>query len=247
MEEETNTHYVKLYIVVLITILLSSAIAFLIYASAFSNAGLGMFFYCLIFYLPILVIITVVFFLLLKTRFAKFINKKSVGVFCVILATILIAPAIIGYYNTVPPKEVTNVWIVDDGQDLQSHIVGMTIIYDRTYGWKSGYFLIEGAGAGGYVIGGNESYKVLEDNPFVWSYNELSNEILIQESSLQGGDTPTEYGWSLTLRLDIDKSEEPHYTMTTNYVSDFSFILFNATLFDNVNWTGAWDYNDQGR
>jgi len=53
--------------------------------------------------------------------------------------------------------------------------------------------------------------------------------------------------WRLLLRLDINLIAGSHYTMTTYYVSDVNFTLFNPLLFDNTTWKGSLMWDDQGR
>ncbi len=206
-----------------------------------SNCGLD-FSIDLIFYgLPFLATCFVIFILIQRTHLAKFINSKNVNIFCVILGIILAAivmpQSINNYYDTVPPKEVTNYWLVNEGQDIQNHMAGMEIIYDTTYATKTGCFTVET----------NNMYQsnVMEGTNFVWSYDESTKAITLTEQDTMWSKKTD--GWTLTLRLDINKSEEPHYTMTTYYVSNTNFTFFNTTLLDGATWTGASDYNDQGR
>jgi len=179
---------------------------------------------CILAFLPALLLGFIAYYFLRKTRFAKYLNSKSIGIICIIMAVLIIIPAIISYYDIVPPKEVTNWWKCDSGQEICNEISGMMLIYDTTYAWRDGSFTINNID--------------LPDSGFNWKYDESSNKIKI---------IGLEQDWNLILNLDINTNLEPHYTMTTYYISDKNFSFFDVTLFDGVNWTGAWDYNDQGR
>jgi len=168
----------------------------------------------------------VAYFLIQKTNFTKFITGKNINIFCIILAAVIITPALISYYYTVPPKEVTNWWKCDEGQEICNEISEMIIIYDKTYSWKEGSFR-----RGNQDIPG---YK------FIWDYDKSLKEITLTQREMSEIHAPKLDGWTLTLRLDIDTTERNHYTMTTYYVSDTNFTLFNAKLFNGVTWSGRW-------
>jgi hypothetical protein len=38
-----------------------------------------------------------------------------------------------------------------------------------------------------------------------------------------------------------------HYAMTTYYISDVNFTLFDPLLFENTTWKGSLNWKDQGR
>jgi len=203
-----------------------------------SNCGILTMIIFVFFGLPALAAGLFVFVLIKRTKYEKFINSKNVNIFCVILgvilAAIVIPQSINDYYDIVPPKEVTNYWLVDEGQDIKNHITGMDINYDTTYAAKNGYFTIKT----------NNIYQsnILEGTNFIWSYDEVTKTITFTEQYTMFSKKTD--GWTLTLRLDINKSEEPHYTMTTHYVSNTNFTFFNTTFLDGATWTGANDYND---
>lgn len=195
-----------------------------------SNAGFLTVAICLLVWLPTLVVGFIVFLLILKTKYEKFITLTNSTIFSWILALIIIIHAISFYYVTVPPTEVTNQWHYDGGQEISAVMKWMGIHYDTTYADKRGYF-----------------YKVpnaTQGTDFEWKYDKLTQVI-----------TMTEYepaqehieDWELRLRLDINLIEGSHYTMTTYYISDVNFTLFNPLLFDNTTWKGSLMWDDQGR
>jgi len=179
--------------------------------------------------LPALLVGFIVFLVLRRIKVAKIINEKNVAIFCVIVAGIIIAPAAINYYFVVPPENVTHTWIVDNEQALQRHMLGMSIIYDTTYGKKGGYFLNGESGDGMYIAG----YKVMNDSDFIWNYDASSKELTLQQGNIW---KTVPNGWQLTLRLTINTANASHPTMTTIYVHDVNFPFCNATLFNGVTW-----------
>jgi len=195
-----------------------------------TNAGFLTAAICLFGWLPALVVGFIIFLLILRTKYGKFITLKSVTIFSFILALVIILPAISFYYETVPPKEITNQWHYDEDQEISEVLKWMGIHYDTTYANKGGYL-----------------YKVpnaTQGTDFEWEYDESTQVI-----------TMTEYeharehieDWKLLLRLDINLIAGSHYTMTTYYVSDVNFTLFNPLLFDNTTWKGSLLWDDQGK
>ena len=180
--------------------------------------------------LPALLVGFIVFLVLRRTKAAKIINGKNIGIFCVVVAGIIIAPAAINYYYVVPPKDVTHTWIVDNNQTLQKQMLGISIFYDTTYGSKGGYFLNGGSGDGFYISG----YKVINDSGFRWNYDTSSKELTLQQGNIW---KTVPRGWQLTLRLTITTTNASHPTITTQYVRDVNFPFCNATLFNDVTWT----------
>jgi len=190
----------------------------LIMGQVCSNCALLPAFICFFGWLPALIIGVILFFIILRTKYEKFITLKSTTIFSVILALVIILPAISFYYETVPPKEVTNQWHYDEGQEISEVFEWMGIYYDTTYADKFGEF-----------------YDITS---FDWKYDESTQVITM---------TGYRNEWKLLLRLDINLIAGSHYTMTTYYVSDVNFTLFNPLLFDNTTWKGSLMWDDQGR
>jgi len=182
-----------------------------------SNAGFLTVAICFLGWLPALVVGFIIFLLIPRTKYGKFITLKSVTIVSVILALVIILPAISLYYE-VPPKEVTNQWHYDKDQEICGVFKWMGIHYDTTYTGKFGDF-----------------YDITS---FEWEYDESTQVITM---------TGYRNEWKLLLRLDINLIAGSHYTMTTYYVSDVDFTLFNPLLFDNTTWKGSLMWDDQGR
>lgn len=180
--------------------------------------------------LPILLIGFIVFLVLRRTKVANILNEKNVHIFCIVIAGIIIAPAALNYYYTVPPKEVTHIWAIDNNQPLQTQILGMSIFYDNTYGKKGGYLFFNGRPGNGMFVAG---YEVTDDSAFTWSYDASTQELTLQQGNIW---TTVQNGWELTLKLIINTTNTTHSTMTTQYVKDANFNFFNATLFNGVTW-----------
>ena len=179
-----------------------------------SNCFFIVFGICIFIWFPALIIGVVLFFIILKTKYEKFITLKSTTIFSVILALVIILPAISFYYETVPQKEVTNQWHYDKDQEICGVFKWMDIHYSTTYTGRFGDF-----------------YDITS---FEWEYDESTQVITM---------TGYRNEWRLLLRLDINLITGSHYTMTTYYVSDVNFTLFNPLLFDNTTWKGSlmWD------
>jgi len=225
---------IGLYAIIVAFVLGAILISHIIAMTTFTNFGFFTSIICIFGILPALLIGFVIFLFLLKTRFERFINKKNIIIVGIILAAIIIIPAIYNYYDVVPPKEITNNWQCEAGQNITNYITGMDIHYDTTYGFKSGDFV----DVNGYVM---------ENNSFLWEYDESSKEIIIKERNMNYFNEQKHDGWALTLKLDIKLVENSHYEMTTHYVTDTNFSLFNATLFDGATWTGSLIWDFQGR
>ncbi|GAH14190.1 unnamed protein product, partial [marine sediment metagenome] len=105
-----------------------------------SNAGFLTIVICFLGWLPALVVGFIIFLLLIRTKYEKNITLKSTTIFSVILALVIILPAISFYYETVPPKEVTNQWHYDKDQEICGVFRWMDIHYDTTYTGKFGAF-----------------------------------------------------------------------------------------------------------
>lgn len=223
-----------LYTIIVAFVLGAMFISHMIVISTCTNCGLITGFICIFGFLPALLIGFVIFFFLLKTKFARFFNMRNIVIFSIILAVVIVIPAIFYSYNTLPPKEITNNWECNVENEIYDKITGISIHYDKTYGTKSGIFLV----VDGYVM---------ENNSFFWEYDELSKEIIIKERDMNYINKLKHDGWTLTLKLDIKLVENSHYEMTTYYVTDTNFSLFNATLFEGATWIGSllWDF--QGR
>jgi len=178
--------------------------------------------------LPLLVIGYLVFVKLQKTRFAKLLTKRNVNIICVmlviILSPIVIVSGINSYYQTVPPSELTKIWIMNNGNNIMPKFAGMTLVYDHTYATKHGSFVIN------YSYG---DYTTLDHSDFIWEYSKTTNELAIKKSKDWFQIDPT--GWSLTLKIEIDTSKDPSI-MTTYYINSTNFTFFNATLFDGATW-----------
>lgn len=203
--------------IILLAVVVSFIIHSFIMSNIASNAIIISGFICLIFIIPSLIFGFIIFLFLSRSRFERFINIKSVSVVAIFVSLLIIIPTIFFYYDTVPPEEVTNWWICDPDQEICNETSGMMIIYDLTYAWKDGSFTTVNPD--------------LPRSDFHWKYDESSKIITFSGQR---------ESWELKLRLDIDTSKEPLYTMTTYYVSDQNFPFFNVTLFDGANWTGAW-------
>jgi len=217
--------YRRIIVASLITVFISLCLL-----SILVSSNIYLFLLLALFYLGFFWVIGFILFLIIwKTRLKKFVNKKSVNIFSAILILLGIAVAIFLYYHIVPPKEVTNSWKCNEGQEICNKIDGIRIIYDTTYMRKEGSFVVEKPQT-------SEDFDLL-DIEFRWEYDESSGELTIEEERL---------GW-IKLRLDIDESKEPHYTMNTYYVDSSPGFPFDAKFFDGAEWTGLWDFNDQGR
>ncbi len=224
----------KLYFVIAFFVLGAMFSHIMIVQIACTNCAIIPGYICIVGVLPVLLIGFVIFFFLLKTKLSRFINSKNVIIFSIIIAVLIIALSISFYFDTVPPREVTNNWRCKKGQDIRNEISGISIIYDDTYGTRTGDFL------------DGDGYS-MNNSDFIWDYNEISKELDIKERSHINFYKVKQDGWRLTLRLDIKLANNSYYRMTTYYVSDTNFTFFNATLFDDATFFGSNLFDRQGR
>lgn len=189
---------------------------FLIMGQVCSNCGFLTIGICFLGWLPAVVIGFVLFLFILKTKFGKYITIKSTSIFCFILAVIIIMHAIFFYYITVPPKDVTNQWHCNENQEIFNVLKSMGFGYDTTYGDRGGYL--------------NLKVNETQGTDFDWTYDEGKHTIIMTELD---GD------WKLILRLDINLIKGSHYTLTTYYVDNRNFTLFDPLFFHNAHWKGS--------
>ena len=215
----------NLYGRILLVGFISMFINLIIMSSICPLCGLYTLFYGILIFIPGLIIGFIIFFFILRSRFEKYIIGRNINVVCVFVAVVIIAPAFLYYYSVVPPTQVTNQWHYDSGQNISKVLYWMGIHYDRTYTTKGGYFYLKG----------NQT----QGNEFTWTYNEPTRVITMTEELF--GE------WTLSLRLDIAKVNGNYYIMTTHYVSNQNFTLFDPLLFDNTTWKGSLLWEDQGR
>jgi len=217
-----------LFAVIVIAGFIALSIQFMIMLLMTGIGGLFTVFICLLVWLPAIVIGFIIFLIILKTRYEKFITLKSVRIFSVILAIVIILPAIFFCYVTIPPQEVTNQWHYDKNQEISEVLRWMGIHYDNTYITKSGYLY--------------EVPNATQGTDFEWEYDKLAQVITMTEYDREPERIED---WELLLRLEIKRTES-HYTMTTYYISDVNFTLFDPLLFDNTTWKGSLNWEDQG-
>ncbi len=188
---------------------------------ASNYALLGVFLMFII--LPLAIGIGLILFIYIqKNSLAKYINKKNVNIFCIILAATIILPAIIEYYVTVPPEEIRvnpghlrDYWNCDKGQELCTKVDKMELIYDFT-----------GGGTYGNLMGMNGTIASIS-----WHYDRLSKELILDG----------------TIRLKVEiTGDKDNLKMTTYYVSGNRKIEFHsdtqrfsldAKQFNGVTWT----------
>ena len=173
-------------------------------------------------FLPALVIGFVVFFILLRTRFEKYITKRTTAIACGIVVIVIIAPAVQFYYITVPPSIIVRQWHNNPGQNISEVLNWMGIVYDHTYGWKSGYF---------YLKNGTTTTDWFTS--FRWTYDE-GTRIITMTAQFRNS-------WTLLLRLDITLVNGTYYAMTTHYLRSQNFTIFDPWMLDNTTWRGYWN------
>lgn len=220
--EEKELH-LGLYVIIVLVGIFALFIHLTIMWEICSNCVFLTMFICILGFLPAILIGLAIFFLIRKTKFAKHVNGKTVTIICIIMSLLIIMPAVVFYYDTVPPEELVNYWLCDADQDIYYEIDSIKLIYDNTCTLRTGRLSCKFP----------DQVPAFYLDEFKWEYDRLSKEITMTSS-------PSE-DWELTLRLDVDLVKGEHYMMTTYYVSDTNFTLFDATLFDGTSWTGALD------
>lgn len=212
---------IKLYGRIILTLSLAIFISFLI--SQFFIASNSFLLYLSIIpsFLVILIIGFIFFTLIQKSKFAGIINKKSINKICFALFILITIGTLIFRFFIITPGEIKRWWKCDGNKNFSlckeieeiKEINGMRFKYDDTYARKTGAFT-------------EASHYRIE---FHWSYNPLSKRITIRDFEDQ----------TLTLKVDINKLEDPYYTMTTYYVDSSSGFPFDGKLLDGVIWTSS--------
>jgi len=187
-----------------------------------SNCAFFTLFICLFGWIPAIIIGLVIILFILKTKYERYVTLKNSTIFSFFLALIIIIHAISFYCVTVPPNEVTNQWHYDKGQEISEVMKWMGIHYSTTFADRSGYF---------YQV-----TNATQGTGYDWDYDIYTKVITMTEGYNQE--------WELQLRLDIDFVGS-YYTMTTYYVDDVNFNLFDPLLFDNTTWKGSMLWEDQ--
>ena len=110
---------------------------------ATSNAYFFIFLYGFIM-TPVLIVGFIVFLILQRTSFARFLNKRNIGIICVIMAIVVMIPAVNFTLTKLPPAELLYTWNCDEGQSINDS--ALALYYDSTYAWKVGHFIYEDVG-----------------------------------------------------------------------------------------------------
>ena len=199
---------IQLYVWIVITAVVFAFIATWTMMIATSNAYFFIFLYGLIM-TPVLIVGFIVFLILQRTSFARFLNKRNIGIVCVIMAIVVMAPAVNFTLTTLPPSELLYYWGPDDeGQSM--NISSLDLYYDSTLARKRGHFVYD-----------DLAYQI------EWEYDRNSNKFTF-------GELPMGHGWEISIRIEFTSDN----TMTTYYLSNVSS-PFNAELFDGLSWTGV--------
>lgn len=204
----------SLYGRIVATVFISIIVANIIMMVAVANPFLIIILYGIFVIIPALIIGFIIFVFLQRTSLARFVNKRSIGVVCVITAIIIIVSAINFTINTLPPSELFHTWRCDEGQVMcvnDSNCAVLDLGYDPTYGRKSGSLSYR------FV---NSSYLGYS---FEWDFDKSSEELKLYDYSRE---------WEVILRIEFIGNKK----MITHYICDKN-VPFNATLFDGLSWT----------
>lgn len=161
---------------------------------------------------------------LLEKRYVKYINKKSVNIFCILLVGFIVFFSITEYYTVVPPKEIINNWKCTGPHELCNEVDVLWIQYYDPYVYKEGGFRFL------------KNIPDIQMFKFIWQYDRLSKEITLFEPDEKKVSQPKLNGWKIKLKLEITVDNE-YYNMITYYINSNGKTPIDAKLFDSVTWT----------
>lgn len=183
---------------------------------------------CLLGWLPAMAVGFVIFLLILKTKYEKFITIKSSTIFSFILALIIIIHAVSFYYERSPPSDVVDTWFPEEGQllcvNLSNSCSAFEIQYREYHDSKEGYI---------DFITSNYSGSF----DFEWDFDKFSNVITIfynnnSRYAIAFPHNPDlDFEWEVKLRLEITDEGK----LITYYISEVN-TPFDAKLLDGVTW-----------
>jgi len=225
MKEKTSDYKLRIFGLFLLTIFISFVISSSIVGSAFSNAIFYNIFMCLTVFIPIVVFSFVIFIVIQRTKYAKYVTNRNVKIIALIISVFLIGNGILFYYEWSPPSGIVDTWHCEEGQllcvNLSNSCSRFDIAYDNTYAREYGYL---------DFITSNYSGSF----DFEWDFDKLSNVLTIfynPETNRMGRYSPLDFEWEVKLRLEITDENK----LITHYIGEDN-APFDANLLDGITW-----------
>ena len=227
MNEKISNYNIGIFVRFLLIIFASFMISCFIVSLSFSNA----FFYNLFVFfaviIPIVIFGFVIFILIQRTKYVKYVNNRNVQIFALIISIFIICSGIIFYYEYSPPSGIIDTWFCEEDQilcvNLSNNCSRFEINYDKTFARKYGYLDF-------YI----ENYSGYFD--FEWNFDKLSNIITIYYNNnsrhkINLHNPPLDLEWEVKLKLEIIDGGK----LLTHYISEID-APFNAKLLDGITW-----------
>ena len=233
MDEKRFKYNFGIFGIFLIIIFASFFISLFISSLAFSNAFIFSILVCFVVIIPIVVIGFIIFILIQRTKYAKYVTNRNVQIIALIISIFIIGTSIFFYYEYSAPSGIIKWWSCENGQILcdkqNNSYSGFNIFRDSTYNYRYGHL---------NFITNNYSGSF----DFEWNYDKLSNIITIFYTNYSYHIIPTPdepplgFEWEVKLRLEIINENK----MLTHYISQDN-APFNAELFDGITWVAIWE------
>jgi len=215
MKKETKGLKLKLFLIFFIFTVISMFVALFLIGSTFSNAFFYWLRFCVITVIPVVIIAFIIFILVQRTKYAKFVNMKSIIIASIVFSAVIIGHFIQFNYEWSPPNEIIDFWKSEYGR--------MDITFDDTYAWKHIHLEV------------NDNVNGWS-NDGQWDYDKSTHNFVIYfpfyptDSSNRAEDF--DYEWQILLKIELEDSG----AMITQYISD-NDVPFNASkVFDDVTW-----------
>jgi hypothetical protein len=227
MDENQSSYHLGIFGRFILIIFVSFLISSLIVGSSFSNAFFYNIFFCFTVFIPILIIGFVIFILIQRTKYARYVTNRNVQIIALIISIFVIGNSLFFFYEWSPPSGIIDTWHCKEGQllciDLSNNCSRLKIGYDNTYAIKYGYL--------DFI-----TYNYSGSFDFEWNFDKLTNIITIfynnnSKYEINLHNPPLDLEWEVKLRIEtIDKDK-----LLTYYISDVN-APFNAKLFNGITW-----------